>query len=56
MESSEDLARAESFARVFELTRCVLPGMREKRRGKIINISLVGGMMAMPTMSVYSAS
>lgn len=38
------------------LIRHVLPGMREKRRGRIINISSVGGMMAMPTMSLYSAS
>jgi short-subunit dehydrogenase len=39
-----------------ELIRLVLPGMRERRRGRIINVSSVGGMMAMPTMSVYSAS
>jgi short-subunit dehydrogenase len=39
-----------------ELVRSALPKMREKRRGNIINISSVGGMMAMPTMSVYSAS
>jgi len=39
-----------------ELARSVLPSMREKRRGKIINISSVSGMMAMPTMAVYSAS
>lgn len=38
------------------LTRLVLPGMRERRWGRIINVSSVGGMMAMPTMSVYSAS
>jgi NAD(P)-dependent dehydrogenase (short-subunit alcohol dehydrogenase family) len=39
-----------------ELIRLVLPGMRERRSGRIINVSSVGGMMAMPTMSVYSAS
>ncbi len=39
-----------------ELTRLVLAGMRERRFGRIINVSSVGGMMAMPTMSVYSAS
>lgn len=39
-----------------ELTRLVLPRMRKKRRGHILNISSVGGMMAMPTMSTYSAS
>jgi short-subunit dehydrogenase len=45
-----------NFRSPIELTRCVLPEMRAKRQGKIINISSVGGMMAMPTMSVYSAS
>ncbi len=38
------------------LTRLVLPSMRKKRRGHIINVSSVGGMMAMPTMGSYSAS
>lgn len=45
-----------NFRSPIELARNVLPSMRAKRRGKIINISSVGGMMAMPTMSVYSAS
>jgi NAD(P)-dependent dehydrogenase (short-subunit alcohol dehydrogenase family) len=39
-----------------ELTRLVLPAMRARRRGRIINVSSVGGMMAMPTMAIYSAS
>lgn len=39
-----------------ELTRLVLPEMRRKRNGQIINLSSVSGMMAMPTMSLYSAS
>ncbi|MBX3022846.1 MAG: SDR family oxidoreductase [Bdellovibrionales bacterium] len=38
------------------LVRMVLPGMREQGRGKIINISSVSGMLAMPTMASYSAS
>ena len=38
------------------LVRQCLPGMRERRSGRIINISSVGGMMAMPTMASYSAS
>ena len=39
-----------------DLIRLVLPGMRARRAGRIINVSSVGGMMAMPTMSIYSAS
>ncbi len=38
------------------LIRAVLPQMRTKGRGKIINVSSVSGMLAMPTMSSYSAS
>lgn len=45
-----------NFRSPMELTRLVLPSMRARRRGRIINISSVGGMMAMPTMAVYSAS
>lgn len=39
-----------------ELTRLALPAMRARRSGRILNISSVGGMMAMPTMSLYSAA
>lgn len=45
-----------NFVGPVELTRLVLPGMRARRRGRIINVSSVGGMMAMPTMAIYSAS
>ena len=38
------------------LIRLVLPWMRSQRAGRIINVSSVSGMMAMPTMSAYSAS
>ena len=40
----------------FELIRLILPGMRRKRAGRILNVSSVGGMMAMPTLSLYSAA
>jgi short-subunit dehydrogenase len=40
----------------FEIISQVLSMMRKKRTGKIINVSSVGGFMAMPTMSSYSAS
>ena len=45
-----------NFRAPMELIRLVLPGMRARRSGRILNISSVGGMMAMPTMGVYSAS
>lgn len=53
----ERLAQMEvNFLGPMHLMRLVLPGMRERRGGRIINVSSVGGMMAMPTMSIYSAS
>lgn len=39
-----------------ELIRAALPHMRRVGRGKIINVSSVSGMLAMPTMGAYSAS
>ena len=45
-----------NFAAPIELARLALPAMRARRRGKIITLSSVGGMMAMPTMAIYSAS
>lgn len=39
-----------------DLIRLVLPSMRRRRQGHIINISSVSGMMAMPTMGLYSCS
>jgi NAD(P)-dependent dehydrogenase (short-subunit alcohol dehydrogenase family) len=38
------------------LIRECIPAMRERKSGRIINVSSVGGMMAMPTMASYSAS
>jgi NAD(P)-dependent dehydrogenase (short-subunit alcohol dehydrogenase family) len=45
-----------NFRSPMELIRLVLPGMRKKSAGRIITMSSVGGMMAMPTMAAYSAS
>lgn len=39
-----------------ELVRLILPALRNIGRGKIIAVSSVSGMLAMPTMSAYSAS
>lgn len=38
------------------LIRLVIPSMRERGGGKIINVSSVSGMVAMPTMASYSVS
>lgn len=47
---------AVNFLGPLDLIRRVLPGMRARRRGRIVTVSSVGGMMAMPTMAAYSAS
>ena len=57
MSDADDVMQmAVNYFGPIALTKLVLPGMRERRRGHIINISSVGGMMAMPTMGGYSAS
>lgn len=57
--ASESDHRAQfevNFHAPMELAREVLPGMRSRGWGRIINVSSVSGMMAMPTMGLYSAS
>jgi len=41
---------------VWALTQRVLPGMRARRQGHIINISSVSGRIAMPGLGVYAGS
>jgi NADP-dependent 3-hydroxy acid dehydrogenase YdfG len=41
---------------VIHLTRLVLPYMIERRRGHIINMASIAGLVAMPTYSIYAAS
>jgi short-subunit dehydrogenase len=55
-DEDEQLQMATNFVAPIALIRLVLPGMRRKRAGRIINVSSVSGMMAMPTMGSYSAS
>ncbi|GAB2567691.1 SDR family oxidoreductase [Gracilibacillus alcaliphilus] len=45
-----------NFFGVVFLTQACLPIMRQQQRGKIINISSVGGVVAFPGYSPYSAS
>lgn len=54
---ADDLEELQvNFIGPMALIQLVLPRMRDKRSGRILNISSVGGMMAMPTMALYSAS
>lgn len=55
-EKDETHQFAVNYFAPMRLIRRVLPHMRAQKFGRIINVSSVGGMMAMPTMSVYSAS
>ncbi|HET7615990.1 MAG TPA: SDR family oxidoreductase [Bacillales bacterium] len=51
--------RSQFETNVFGLiavTRAVLPSMRERGKGKIINMSSVSGRMALPGLGPYSAS
>jgi NAD(P)-dependent dehydrogenase (short-subunit alcohol dehydrogenase family) len=41
---------------LLEVTRAFLPRMRERRRGRVINLSSIVGRFALPGMGVYSAS
>ncbi|MEM9160838.1 MAG: SDR family NAD(P)-dependent oxidoreductase, partial [Verrucomicrobiota bacterium] len=59
----EDMSNSEEHRQMqvnyfgpMNLIRACLPCMRRRKQGRIINVSSVGGMMAMPTMASYSAS
>lgn len=58
-ESEEDQVRRMfeiNFFGLTQVTNAVLPVMRKQRSGHIINISSVGGMMALPGIGFYNAS
>lgn len=41
---------------VVNMTRAVLPTMRQRKSGTIVNISSIGGLRAMPALSFYAAT
>lgn len=51
-----DEVMAVNFRGPAEIIQAALPGMRARRLGRVVTVSSVGGMMAMPTMAAYSAS
>ncbi len=58
-EGEEDEIRAQFDANVFGLfamTRAVLPGMRDRRHGRILNITSVAGLAGYPASGYYAAS
>ena len=58
-ESSLDDLQHQFAANVFgpvAMMKAVLPGMRERRRGDIVNITSMGGFITMPGISFYCGS
>src|ERR1700754_4521356 len=58
-EVSADQARAQMDVNYFGAlwtTRAVLPGMRQRRRGRIMQVSSIGGLVAYPALGIYQAS
>jgi short-subunit dehydrogenase len=45
-----------NFLGAVRMALAVLPQMRERRQGKIINISSIGGLLSLPYNSAYAAS
>ncbi len=57
--ATEDQVKQQFDVNLFgliEVTKAVLPGMRQKRSGTIINVSSVGGRVTFPFSSLYHAT
>jgi len=58
-EGEENEIRAQFDANVFglfALTRAILPGMRARRRGHVLNVTSVAGFIGFPGSGYYAAS
>lgn len=58
-ESSIDDLQRQFAANVFgpvAMMKAVLPGMRERRRGRIVNVTSMGGFITMPGIAFYCGS
>jgi NAD(P)-dependent dehydrogenase (short-subunit alcohol dehydrogenase family) len=58
-ELTQDELRAQmetNFFGAFAVTQALLPHMRERRHGHIVNVSSEGGIMGVPGASAYNAS
>src|SRR5215207_5844939 len=58
-ESEEPEVRAmfeTNFWGLAEMTRAVLPGMRRRRSGTIVNVSSIGGFVGFPGVGYYNAT
>lgn len=51
-----ELAMRTHFWAPLQIIQAVLPGMRARREGRIVNIASIGGKIAMPHLTPYSAS
>ncbi|WP_339821296.1 SDR family NAD(P)-dependent oxidoreductase [Paenibacillus sp. FSL R7-0216] len=58
-EGEDDAIRSlfeTNFFGLASMIRAVLPGMRERKQGTIVNVSSNSGVVAMPSLGYYSAS
>ncbi|HUN35854.1 MAG TPA: SDR family NAD(P)-dependent oxidoreductase [Trebonia sp.] len=58
-EVSDEQARAQmdvNFFGALAASRAVLPGMRARRHGHIMQVSSIGGLVAYPALGIYQAS
>ncbi len=55
-EEEIDMQMGTNFMGCINMCQAVLPYMRQARKGKIINLSSIGGVMGLPYQGFYSAS